>query len=243
MELIDTNKSFLENIYFLSGPVLAVLGLFIFRQIKLAKNQLIIAKQQLIESQNQIKITSQREAANIAADKVRDYCTEIIPFENRIFDEKVKINYIEFKGPIRNFTNDEVKDWDKDFLDWFLKKPIEITELELNVLNKLEAFSIYFIKGIADEKIAFSSIGKAFCESVKRLYPTMTIFRGSKNPNKDYEILIQLYRLWSERLESYKTEFEKEELTKEVQTKIEQLEHLNSRKFNSENISIIGVEK
>jgi len=241
MEIFDNSKSILENLYFLSGPALAVLGLFIFRQIKLAKTQLTIAKQQLEESQEELKINSQRQAANLAADKVKEYVNEIIILENKIFDEKLKINFPSYKGEIKEFTNDEIKDWDKDFLDAFLKKPDNIALLELEIVNRLEAFSVYFIKGIADEKIAFNSIGRAFCDSVRRFYPIITLLRGRKNPNKPYEILIQLYRCWEQRLETYKIEAEKDELSKEVKAKLEKLEQLSEKKTDLDIIKIIGA--
>ncbi|GAW88900.1 hypothetical protein FPS14_contig00012-0012 [Flavobacterium psychrophilum] len=31
----------------------------------------------------------------------------------------------------------------------------------------MESFSTYFIKGVADEEIAYSSIGRTFCHSVE----------------------------------------------------------------------------
>lgn len=242
MEIIDTHKSILENLYFLSGPILAVLGLFIFRQIKLAKNQFIIAKKQLEESQKQLKINSQRQAASLAADKVKEYCSELLPLIDRISIEKEKIKYVDFTGPIMNFTNDELKNFDKEFLDAFLNRPIEIAFLELEIINNLEAFSVYFVKGIADEKIAFNSIGKTFCNSILQYYPTISLLRGSKNANKPYDTLIQLYRCWSERLDSFKIETEKEELSKEVQNRIDQLEQLKKRRPDFDNLNVIGIE-
>jgi len=122
----------------------------------LARNQLLIAKQQLEESQRQLITYSQRQAANLAADKVKEYITEILPLENKLNEELQKINYPKIKMAVKNFTNDETKEWDQNFSKAFLARPIEIIKLELDIINKLEAFSVYFVKGIADEKVAFN---------------------------------------------------------------------------------------
>ncbi len=240
MEIIDTQKSLLENIYFFSGPILALLGLFIFFQIKLARNQLLIAKQQLEESQRQLITYSQRQAANLAADKVKEY-TEILPLENKLNEELQKINYPKIKMAVKNFTNDETKEWDQNFSKAFLARPIEIIKLELDIINKLEAFSVCFVKGIADEKVAFNSIGRTFCNSITSLYPTITILRGSQNPNKYYEVLIQLYRRWAERLDSFTIEVENEKLSKELKDTIQKIEKLKDRSMDYDYIKPIGT--
>lgn len=242
MELIDTSKSILENIYLISGPIIAILGLFIINQIILAKKLLTIAKKQLEESQKQMTINSQRHAATLSADLVKKYIDEIIASEDRLYFEMKKANIPDLiKMEIKNFTNDEIVKLSKKSFESFIKRPVKIHHLELKIVNKLEAFSVYFIKGIADEKVAFSSIGKEFCKSVEEYYPHIALLRGSKNPNKSYRNLIELYKCWKERLDSFKIDFEREEISKEIEKKITKLEAMQNKAHNYHEIKPIGT--
>lgn len=227
MDFFDSTKSIVENLYLLSGPLLVILGLFIFRQIQIAREHIIIAKKQLIESQEQLKINSQRLATSIAAEKVKEYLNEIIPLKNKLFDLSIKLNYPLFENGIGDFTHKDIERWDKEFLKAYVDRPDEISDLELEIINRLEALAIYFIKGIADESIAFTSIGASFCD-IYAIYPVLTVFRGNKNINKYYDNLITLYDCWSKRLESYKLEFESKEISKDLERKLENLKKKRS---------------
>ena len=77
MQIIDFNKSILENIYFFSGPVLAILGFYIMKQIKIAKDNLEISKQILIETQKNLQITSIRDSIKLASEQIKFYIEEI----------------------------------------------------------------------------------------------------------------------------------------------------------------------
>nr|WP_315154063.1 hypothetical protein [uncultured Flavobacterium sp.] len=241
MNLFDYSKSIIENIYFVSGPLLGILGFFIFRQIKLAKNQLLISQKQLEESQNQIRINSLREAATLSADLTKEYIDNIIPMINQLNEVKKELKFIDLDYDIKNFTNDEFKDNCKNLNAAMKNRPDRMTTLELDIINKLEWFSIYFTKGIADENIAFTSIGKEFCKTVELEYPIITILRGSKNPNKSYDNLVELYNCWNTRIKTSLMNFEKEEISKELQEKIKKLEKLNSEEQNVNSFKPIGT--
>jgi len=241
MDFFDSTKSLIENIYFVSGPLLVVLGLVIFRQIKLAKDQIVIAKSQLEESQKQAKINSQRQAATLSADLVKDYINSILPMENKLYFETKDVKYPNSKIEVKNFTNDEVISWDKEFWNKYKARPENIMMIELEVINRLEAFSVYFIKGIADEKVAFASIGKSFCRSVEDNYATITLLRGSKNPNRHYDNLVELYKCWKQRLDNSMIDFEKEAISSEIKEKILKLEQLKNQQQPSEVIKPIGT--
>lgn len=46
----------------------------------------------------------------------------------------------------------------------------KVLKLFLKLTNALEAFSMYFNKGVGDEEIAFSSVGRTFCVNVGYLF-------------------------------------------------------------------------
>jgi hypothetical protein len=231
MNCIDNSKSLIENLSFLSGPVLAILGVFIFRQIRLAKEQLIISKRQLEESQKQITIKFLREAATFSANLTKEYIIEIIPLENEIYHLKKKENWDDVEVEIKNFTNDEFLK-PNESLNKAINMPDSIMFLKLELANRLEYFAIYFTKGIADEKVAYTALGKQYCDSVEGIYPVIALTRGSKNPAKPYDNLVELYKCWNSRMKSTLVEFEKENLSNELKEKIKKLEQL--KKFQEE---------
>jgi hypothetical protein len=65
-------------------------------------------------------------------------------------------------------------------------------------LNYLEAFSIPFVAGVADERVGYQATARAFCFAVARNLPVLFLFR-SKLRGK-YENTVRLFETWSKRL-------------------------------------------
>lgn len=65
MEFFDSTKSIVENLYLLSGPIIALLAIAGVIQLFIARKTMII--------------NSKREAANLAAQQIKDYCDRLIP--------------------------------------------------------------------------------------------------------------------------------------------------------------------
>ena len=62
----------------------------------------------------------------------------------------------------------------------------------------MEAFSTYFTKGVADEEIAYSSIGRSFFHSVDSYAFNLCILRED-NETSAFNNLIELYNEWKVR--------------------------------------------
>ncbi len=107
MELFDSTKSVIENLYLLSGPILAVFGFLIFYQIKLAKKSILISENQIIQAQEHIKTNSLRDAASIAAERVVFFVSTILPLGNNLCNQKESIGFPDFKGDIKDFNSSE----------------------------------------------------------------------------------------------------------------------------------------
>lgn len=243
MEIIDHNKSLLENIYLISGPILAILGCLIFYQIKLAKKSIELADQQIMEAKKYLRTISKREAAALAAKQVEIFMEKIIPMGNQIYNKKEEIDFPKFNGEIKNFTNDELKEWDKDFTRSFSEKMLKLDLLDIQLINFLEGFATYFTKGIADEEIAFSSVGRAYCNYVESYYPQISITRGSNNPNKHYNNLIELYKIWNSRLDKFKIEDELKKKQQKIKEELKDFENIKQQASKKEiTIKPLGTE-
>ena len=79
----------------------------------------------------------------------------------------------------------------------------------------MDAFSVYFIKEVADEEIAFSSVGRTFTKSVENLYFDLASCRES-NDSKSFQNLVELYTLWKNRLSKEKLKNDKIELSEQL---------------------------
>lgn len=201
MSFFDPSKSIIENASLLSNCILAILGLLVLVQLWLGKKQLAQAKEHVI-------ISSKREAATIAAEQVRHYIIDIIPLVNEVSDLKKKGKYPLYKEPITAFFLSSLSpQWLKSYAE-YLEIPDVLDGKDLKLINMLEGFSMYFIQGIADEAIAYTSLGKEFCNDVEDNYTLISFMRDKDNPSNHYNHIVQLYELWKKRLEEMKKSHE-----------------------------------
>ncbi len=68
----------------------------------------------------------------------------------------------------------------------------------LDVLNSMEAFSVFFISRVAAEEIAFSSVGETFCKTAKQFLPIIVL----TGKGHSFSNLVKLFLIWNERIES-----------------------------------------
>lgn len=201
-------KNWLEIIYFLSGPAIAVIAYFALAQIRVAKTQ-------LEEQKKALRITSKRDALKLTAEQVTLYCDKIIPLQNTL-DAKLKSEGIDFldkfeiefeSGSIRvippkeDIKSQEFSKFGKEFVD---------------VANAMESFSTYFATGVADERIAYLSLGSTFCASMKTYAP---ILIPLGNDGRRFSATLRLYSIWGVRLESENLEKQKAEIDKKLRSK------------------------
>jgi hypothetical protein len=80
----------------------------------------------------------------------------------------------------------------------------------IEILNEMEAFAVYFIKGAADETAAFPSTGKVFCASLETLAPILVVLRERAKADDlstgHFENAVGLYKLWFGRVQRDKLE-------------------------------------
>ena len=82
-----------------------------------------------------------------------------------------------------------------------------------NLMNAMEGFCIYFVSGVADEKVAFKSLSSTFCSFVEGLLPLLVPLTDGENR---FAATIQLFQIWHSRLESENLEKQKKELEQKL---------------------------
>lgn len=240
MTFFDYEKSVLENLNFASGPILAILGFLIIYQILQAKKQIELTKIQLKEAKNELVINSLRDSIKLSAEQINYYMETIVNYAN-ISDIKFKeSNLKRVKFETKNFLYNELiskaNEIDKDYS----KKYNDLVAYDLNTLNSLETFSTYFTNKIADEKIAYLSVGKSFCNIIENLYYPLCVSR--KNDNDYYQNIVILYRLWKARLSKSILENKEREVKSELSQKIKDINAQKNKIDNFEESKPLGTE-
>lgn len=204
---MDKIKFFLELISLASTPIIAVIAYFALDQIK-------IAKEQLIEQKKALKISSKRDSLKLTADQVSLYCNTIIPLQN-IFEEKKTREHRELLNSFKiDFEDNAIKvtppKQDVDFTTF-----IQISKELVAVANAMESFSTYFVSGVADEKIAYLSLGSTFCDTMNKMAP---ILIPLSNGGRRFSSVLDLYSIWGSRLNSENLLKQKTEIENKLKT-------------------------
>jgi hypothetical protein len=177
----------LEVLYFASGVVVAAAA--------------IVALYQLILTKRTSQLTAKRDAYALSGQQCQYYLTQIIPLLDAL-DRKMNEVGINSLGSAEiNVSGRSVS---------FSLKPkklddkirAEVSPPLLAVYNALEAFSIPFTNGVAEESIAFSAIGQTFCHSVKKFVPELVPLSQFGY----FQNTVNLFTLWYPRLKKRELE-------------------------------------
>ncbi|SHG70579.1 hypothetical protein SAMN05444483_12330 [Salegentibacter echinorum] len=207
---MELTKDILEIIYFLSTPLLALFAYKALGQIKQTKNQ-------IDESRKSRQLSSKRESYKLSAEKCDYFLNNLIPKMNLIYRKLEEEN-------VKFFEDSEVIIANKRItVNPDLKKPEDLLKLIddvpiLELFNALESFAVFFVSGVADENIAFLTIGRSYCSTVKTYLPILIPLSDN---NKHFANTLNLFIIWHSRIEKENLEKEKtkiEEKLKQSQT-------------------------
>jgi len=206
-------RDWLEILYFASGIVIMILVGFGLWQLKLAKDQISLAKDQLETSKNIFKTQSKRAAIEAAVVECRRY-SETIVQDSLALDKYCHEHDItffddaEFEKTEEGFSVNLEKIDDED-----VKKLAGAEDIINRYLNGLESYALFFLSGVADEKIAFHTNGKTFIESAERGFK---IFPICGIEQEDAEPVKALYFMWHKKLEAKRLKIEKEKIEQKL---------------------------
>ena len=202
---MDSFRDILEIIYFISGPLLVLIAYGALSQIK-------VAKEQLEEQRKFSQIASKRDALKVTSEQITSYGSDIVPLQN-IYHKKIESEEIKYfsKSTVEVNGNEIRMEPCKDKAEF--KKLELILEEYTNVLNRMEGFSVFFMSGVADEKIAYLSLSDTFCTFVKEAMPLLLLLDPDKNR---FTATTSLFFTWNSRLESESLKKQKELLDKKI---------------------------
>ncbi|MBP6039448.1 MAG: hypothetical protein KA523_04525 [Flavobacterium sp.] len=218
MELFDSTKSIVENLYLLSGPLILISIIIGIYQIKISQNSLNQSKKDLF-------INSKRDSIKLALEQDKYILEKITPIEIELINYRKEKKYkMEFyKKPIL-FTKKELDNYGKDKLNNYIKVTdmgnTDMLTKMITIIHNLNCVAVHYNSKIADDETGFITSGQYFCNVVEAYYPIIAIRRQNNNDVR-YKDIKELYSRWSKKLESNQISSEIEELTKiksEIQT-------------------------
>ncbi len=168
----------------------------------------IFALRQISISKQSIQIQSRRESIKYATELIKNYVSNLIPLHNQIDKIYSGKGWQSLEVNLEDFIAEEVKLMFPDVvrhcensinLEFSDDKILEPT---INMQNDLEAFSVPFVNGVADEEVAFNAIGETFCYTVSKYYFAYCAVRPKprKSITNGFENTIILYNLWAPRM-------------------------------------------
>lgn len=206
-------RSYMEAVYFLCSPLVLIISIVALYQIKISLKTLddyeksIDTNLKSIEVNSEaIEVNSKREAFRLAAEQCETYNTDIMESEDEFVTELKELELV---------LHPNGSKYNKKILELFFSSDSNLFKLFAIYVNKLEAFSSYFISGVADEKIAFAMVGIIFCEAYERYISYIEI----QAENSQFTNLKKLYDVWVTRLRKQRTEKQ----ISDMQTKLENL--------------------
>lgn len=175
----------------LSQFLLVLLGLFVFVQIKVAKDA--------------FKTQCERDALTKSADLAHYFAQDIIPKIDDYYRGLKVEGFASTPLELSSFCRDDIKLLSKDQQEKcqkdfnFYSKNKLLRAKCIYVFNDFEALAINFTKLIADEKVLFTALSQSYCGFIEKNYAILCLIRKTKH-DLYYVNTIDLYKEWSKKI-------------------------------------------
>lgn len=189
-------RSIIELLYFIATVGMGIAAFLALRQISTAKKI------------NQFNC--KRDALKITAEQCLIFKDEIIPEvwklndliknKNCTFFDKIVLEKKDSSIKMKIQASKQEKDLGMSFVNDFM--PLH---------NSLEGFAIFFTNGIGDEKVAFDTVGEAYCDIIEQYFP-LVVFQEDHNKRAYFK----LYLKWALRLHQQSTQEKISKLQQEM---------------------------
>lgn len=159
---------------------------------------------QLKIAKDTARLNAQRDSLLLSASQCDSYLHNIIPLLNAL-DAAIKEKGITFfeKAEV-DIRGDSIRirpNLENDGLITEMNKLKTIVRETLEAFNAMEAFALFFVSGVADETVAFSFVGKTYCNSVGKYLPWVVTL---SQDGGYYRSMIKLHLIWHARSERHK---------------------------------------
>ena len=157
-----------------------------------------------------------RDARQGAITRAEEWAREIIVMNGVILtlaaQHKVPV-FVSSTSEVR-FDPDNAADLEKAG-KWCNDLPPEIYTNSLRLLNRMEAWAMYFTCGLADPKMAFGPCAPTFCSMIVQNYALLLLMRAQKSSGK-YPNAVKLFKAWLHLLEDEERGLQRGDLLKRL---------------------------
>jgi len=175
----------------ISQVILVILGLFVFVQIKIAKDA--------------FKTQCERDALTKSVSLAHFFADTVIPKMDGYYDSLKEKGFVSNTYELPNFCMEDIDSLSqvnkdhckKDFS--FFNENKELRAKCIYVLNDLEALALNFTKLVADEESLFTALSQAYCSFIEKNYAVVCLLRKTKH-DLYYVNMLDLYKEWSQRI-------------------------------------------
>lgn len=169
-------------------------------ELKISNNNLML---QTKLTSDDILTRNKRESTNKTVEECKFFYDNIQPKIKELYQDlhNIGFQFSHIKWEINDFTEEDVflqdRDWHKRF-DKLSETNKDIYSEIILTINKIEAFAISFIDGLADKDVGINALGNAYIRQIENIYPFIAIWRSRSRRNEDnfYNKTVELYRLW-----------------------------------------------
>jgi len=197
-----------------------VLALFAYR----ALDQIKVSKEDIDRRDN-------RDAIDLALKQIEIYIiSDFVPLTRKLRKCKEEINFFPKPKKSLTYTIDEisdekgiVRDEVKNSYTKLLSVPVILgdgtnsADTIIDIANKLEAFSIAFVRNVADNDIGLETTGEMFCRFVEEQSYFYYMHRKN-NGVKGYKHTIELYLRWSKEMEKRNLQYEELKIKSQLES-------------------------
>ncbi|MFC6333149.1 hypothetical protein ACFP56_10990 [Paenibacillus septentrionalis] len=200
--MIETIRPYFEILYFFSGILLVgtlIIGIYQFKTLK-----------------EDIRLRNTRQSVEKSIEYMGWFAIEYLPASEKLSDIMRENNVPKYQGKINpSFLFDE-NYTEENFINNMADTVLKGNAHEL--VNQLEYFSAAMISGLADEKLSYAPLSRAFCNHIEKLYYGLICFSRQDNETEIYSNIIQLYLLWKNRMEKQDLLNQRREIDSRINT-------------------------
>jgi hypothetical protein len=158
-----------------------------------------------------------RDARTSAIHRCEEFANQIIPLNAPILNalSQAKIPVFVMSEANVKLNPDNVGELPRARV-WLGALPEGLYNQAIGMLNRLEAWSMYFTHELADARVAYGPCAPFFVSIVVQLYPVLLVQRNLDATSGKYPNIVELFSLWLAELDQEKLGLKEGQLLQEI---------------------------
>jgi hypothetical protein len=174
--------------------IIAVRGL---GQLKIGLSQLEVSKTDVAQGKKDMLTRAERDSITSAIVRCDEFRREVIPLNGVILTAMYTLKIPVFVQDASEVQFDpDNKAEVRRAKEWLVKLPADLHNNAINLMNRLEVWSMFFTHRIADSATAFAPTATLYVGIVVQLYAILLVKRND-DKSGSFPNLVELYKVWT----------------------------------------------